>query len=82
MEKHYWFVAQTYVSLAGASVSYFAYRKGPYGLHTTPDIDDEDICYYATEETAKKFAYETCGACTDRTVHGRYLKMVPKNLIK
>lgn len=82
MEKRYWFVAQTYVNLAGASVSYFAYSDGPYGLHTTPDINDENICYYETEEAAKRFAYEYCGANTDRTVHSRFLGTKPKNLRK
>lgn len=80
MSVRYWFVAQTYVNLAGASVSYFAYIKGPYGLHTTPDINDENICYFKTEDAAKRFAYEYCGANTDRTVHSRYLNAVPKNL--
>jgi hypothetical protein len=79
MEKHYWFVAQTYVNLGGASVSYFAFREGAYGLHTTSDINDENICYYTTEEEAKKFAYGW--ANTDRTVHGRYLPEPPKRVV-
>lgn len=79
MEQNYWFVAQTYVDLAAAYVSYFAIRPGSYGLHTTPDVNDEYICYFSTEEKAKHFAYDGI-ANTDRTVHARCLPSAPKNL--
>ena len=80
-EKMYWFIAKTYVNLTGAFVSYFAFSGDAYGLHTTEDINDENICYYPTEAAAKCFAYNGI-ANTDRTVHARYLPAQPKNLIQ
>lgn len=81
MEKRYWFVAQTYVNLVGADVSYFASKNGPYGMHTTPDVDDENIIYFLTEDAARRFAYEGI-ANTDRTVHVRYLSKTPKQIMQ
>lgn len=79
MEKRYWFVAKTYVNKVGAHVSYFAYSDDAYGMHTTDNLDSENILYFLTEAEAKSFAYDGI-ANTDRTVHACYLAETPRRV--
>ncbi|MNI78294.1 hypothetical protein D3C76_224560 [compost metagenome] len=79
MEVRCWFVAETYVNAKGATVGFFAYSKGSYGMHITENINDPNILYFENEEAAKDFAYKNV-ANTNRTVHCRYLDSSPINL--
>lgn len=44
------------VSMIGGkpNVSFYAYLKGPYGLHQVSDWDDPNVLWYDTVEEAKK----------------------------
>lgn len=79
MEARYWFVAETYVNVVEATVGFFAYSDGAYGMHITEDINDKNILYFENEGAAKDFAYKNV-ANTNRTVHCRYLGSTPINL--
>lgn len=53
-----WFVAQTYINKAGASVSYLSYQDGPYGLHWSTDINDPCVIWFDSREEALKHKVE------------------------
>lgn len=60
-------VAHLYVNCLGESrVSYYAYQKGPYGLHLTEDYNDENILWYETEKEAKGHILNSCECIVSR----------------
>ena len=72
MEKHVWFIAETYINSVGeASVSVMCGQNNAWGSYWSSDLNDPHITYFDTLEEAKKIAY--MGANTDMTVHGRYI---------
>lgn len=47
-------VARVSVYMTGPEVAYYAYQKGPYGLHLASDINDECVLWYDTAAEARK----------------------------
>ena len=70
-QKRVYFIAKTYINLAGASVSVMCYQHNQWGTYFSEDLNDPHIQYFDTEADAKKVAY--MWANTDMTVHGRYI---------
>lgn len=59
MMKIKYCVANLYVDLQSANVTYYAYQKGQYGLHLTNNWKDENVIWYDSEEQAKKHILNT-----------------------
>lgn len=70
-QKRVFYIAKTYINLAGADVSVMCYQNNVYGTYWSGNLNDENIVYYDTEEKAKKVAYGW--ANTDMTVHSRWI---------
>lgn len=70
MYKYY--VASVYVNQAGVNVSYYAFKKGAYGLHKTENREDPAILYYDTEKEALEQRYNA-----NDCVLSRYFDKVP-----
>lgn len=57
-------VAHVYVNCIGeATVSYYAYQKGSYGLHLVGNKNDENVLWYDTAEEARKHVMCNEGEC-------------------
>lgn len=59
MTKMKYCVANLYVNLQDTNVTYYAYQKGPYGLHLVNDWKDKNVIWYDSEEEAKKHILNT-----------------------
>ena len=53
-EMYKYCVANVYVNLEGAHVTYYAYGNNQYGLHLIDDWRDNCVIWYDTEKEAMK----------------------------
>lgn len=73
MSKTVYCVASVSIFSGKPDVSYYAYKKGPYGLHRVGDYKDPNVVWYKTEQDALRARWNANDCvipmCTDYLPH-------------